>query len=360
MICQPSPTAVDASGVVDALAHDAVRWVGETLAERYREQSTIPGATGRLATPQDLSEYVGFLAAALATPAPQYFQDYERWLCAVLESRGLPAQTLDEPLLLLRQFFEDRLDPATVKPVLEMLDAGSTARKDKTAPTQPLYHAHVPEAIADVEPLTRAMLRGDMGAARGIARSAAASHGYLKIATRLFQPALYTIGLMWQQNEITVAQEHLATAIAQNVLAQLYATAEFAPPLDRKALFAAVPENQHPLGLRMVSDAFELAGWSVHYLGANTPTEALVAHVDAWRPEVVGLSASLVQHLSAVKETVNALRDAFGSGCPRILVGGIPMNQIDGIWRWTGADAYGPDAEKARSEEHTSELQSQR
>jgi methanogenic corrinoid protein MtbC1 len=64
---------------------------------------------------------------------------------------------------------------------------------------------------------------------------------------------------------------------------------------------------------------------------------------------VVGLSVSLVQHLSAVKETIGALRDAFKTQCPRILVGGIPTNQIEGIWRWTGADDWSPDAEKAVS-----------
>ena len=193
------------------------------------------------------------------------------------------------------------------------------------------------------------MLRGDLSAARSIARSANASLGYLKVATRLFQPALYTIGLMWQHNQITVAQEHLASAIAQNVLAQLYATADFDPPSDRRALFAAVPENQHILGLRMISDAFELAGWSVHYLGANTPTDALIAHVDTWRPEVVGVSASLVPQLPTVKNAVRALRGTFETQCPAILVGGIPTNQIDNIWRWTGADAWSQDAENAVS-----------
>lgn len=349
MASRASPIAHAAKGNVDALADEAVRWVGERLVARYEERSTLPGAAGRLATPGDLSEYVSFLAAALASPAPEYFEDYERWLGAVMESRGIPARTLDEPLLLLREFFEDRLDPAALKPVVEMLDAGSAARAQQIARTEPLYHAHLPEAISDVEPLTRAMLRGDMAAARSMARDAAASHGYLKVATRLFQPALYAIGLLWQRNEITVAQEHLATAIAQNILAQLYASAAFEPPLTRKALFAGVPENQHIVGLRMVGDAFELAGWSVQYLGANTPTEDLVAQVDLWRPEVVGLSASLVQQLSAVKETVSALRNAFGTHCPRLLVGGITINQIDDIWRWTGADAWSPDAEKAVS-----------
>lgn len=349
MTSDRSLSAGEVSDMVEALADDAVRWVGKSLAARYQRRSTLPGAVGRLATPQDLSEYVSFLVAALATPEAQYFLDYERWLAAVTESRGLPVQLLDESRLLLREFFEDRLDPAALKPVMEMLDAGATARAHQNARPRPLYHEHLPKGLADVDPLIRAMLRGDMATARAIGRSAVTSHGYLKVATRLFQPALYAIGLRWQRNEITVAQEHLATAIAQNVLAQLYTTAECAPPSNRKALCAAVLDNQHVLGLRMIADAFELAGWSVQYLGANTPTDALVTHVGSWKPEVVCVSASLVQQLTAVKEAVSALRAAFETNCPRIAVGGIPINQIDQIWRWTGADAWSPDAEKVVS-----------
>jgi methanogenic corrinoid protein MtbC1 len=62
---------------------------------------------------------------------------------------------------------------------------------------------------------------------------------------------------------------------------------------------------------------------------------------------VVGLSASLVQHLSELKRAVGSIRDRFGAENPRIIVGGIPINQIDGIWRWTGADVWGTDAGKA-------------
>jgi methanogenic corrinoid protein MtbC1 len=229
-----------------------------------------------------------------------------------------------------------------------MLDAGLDALAEESERTQPLYHAHLPESLPEVDALTQSLLRGDIATARSLALRAFAERGdYVSIATRLFQPALYKIGLLWQNNEITVAQEHLATAIAQNVLAQLCPSAAFAPSSGRRALFAAVADNEHALGLRMVSDAFELAGWSVQYLGANTPTEALLAQIDAWRPEVVGLSASLVQHLSELKRAVDSIRDRFGAEAPKIIVGGIPINQIDGIWRWTGADVWGTDAGKA-------------
>jgi methanogenic corrinoid protein MtbC1 len=338
----------DCRASVEALADDAVEWVTGEIVSRYADRPSISGTLGRLPTRRDVREQVSFLAAAAATPMDGYFKDYVRWLSAVQKSRGAPWQTLGESLTLLRAFFENRLEPAMLSPVASMLDAGLDALAEESERTQPLYHAHLPESLPEVDALTQSLLRGDIATARSLALRAFAERGdYVSIATRLFQPALYKIGLLWQNNEITVAQEHLATAIAQNVLAQLYPSAAFAPSSGRRALFAAVADNEHALGLRMVSDAFELAGWSVQYLGANTPTEDLLAQIGTWRPELVGLSASLVQHLSELKRAVSSIRDRFGAENPKIIVGGIPINQIDGIWRWTGADVWGTDAGKA-------------
>src|SRR5678816_3142000 len=38
----------------------------------------------------------------------------------------------------------------------------------------------------------------------------------------IFQPALREIGCLWQNNELTVAEEHLATAITQAAMARAY------------------------------------------------------------------------------------------------------------------------------------------
>ena len=41
----------------------------------------------------------------------------------------------------------------------------------------------------------------------------------------VFQPALREIGRLWQQNSISVADEHLATAITQAAMARAYQSA---------------------------------------------------------------------------------------------------------------------------------------
>lgn len=256
---------------------------------------------------------------------------------------------INSALDLIEQFLSHALDPVHAVVVADVLMQARHALADPRADDRPLYQAHRPPDLPRVAALTRMMTDGDVRGIRAVAQAAwAASGSYVEVATRLFQPALYDIGALWQYNRISVAQEHLATAISETLLTQLFLNAALlAEPSDRSALFACISGNHHALGLRVVSDACELAGWTVQYLGANTPTDALVAQVDGFRPDVVGLSASMAQQIPTLRHAVEVMKAEFGARSPTILVGGLPTNQADGVWRWVGGDAWSPDAATA-------------
>jgi MerR family transcriptional regulator, light-induced transcriptional regulator len=346
---------------IEALADEAADWITEQIYVRYAEVLSPFGARGRFQTRQDLRYHVEFLGAAVEVRAPGYFTDYVLWLAGVLRARGVPVQTLAESLQLLRRFFEGRLRPELLVAAQECLDAGLAVLATDWEASAPRYQARMPEPHAASGALSRCLLGGDSAAARAIVidsigtsgisggisggtDAANIAPGYVQIATHLFQPALYAIGQKWERNEITVAQEHLATAIAQTLLVELFLKGPFQPPLGHTVLLAGIEHNHHVLGLRMLADAYELAGWSVQYLGANTPTQALLAQVDRAGPDLVGLSVSLVQQLPALRHCISALRSEFGGRCPLIMVGGIPTNQFERVWVHLGADAWAPDA----------------
>ena len=261
-------------------------------------------------------------------------------------------QSLDDALELLRRFFQEALDPPLFACVSSVLDQGRRTLAARHGATEQLFAAYRPPDLPQVAALTKCLIDGDVQTARSLSQTSwEASGDYVEIATRLFQPALYDVGTLWQRNEITVAQEHLATAIVQTLLTQFYLTAVmFTEPSQRTALFAGIEGSQHVLGLRIVSDAFDLAGWTVQFLGADTPSDALVAHIDRVKPEIAGFSVSMVQQLPALQRVVGVLKAELGSQCPIILVGGISTNQYDDAWRWIGADAWSPDAGRAVKE----------
>jgi methanogenic corrinoid protein MtbC1 len=164
----------------------------------------------------------------------------------------------------------------------------------------------------------------------------------------VFQPALREIGRLWQENEITVAEEHLATAITQIAMGRLYADVCLTTTGNGRRLLAACAETEkHEIGLRMICDLLELQGWDATYLGASVPQDSLVAMVLRDRPDVLALSASLAPHLPQLRSLIHALRAATGEGAPYIMVGGRLFLDDDTLARRVGADAMAHDASDA-------------
>jgi len=122
---------------------------------------------------------------------------------------------------------------------------------------------------------------------------------------------------------------------------------EPAPLINRRVLLACVEGNNHSVGLRMVTDNFQLTGWDVQYLGANVPTKALIQQTEQWKPDIVALSASFPQHLKVVKTITEQLVERFGPARPAVLVGGLAINRFNRLASALGADAYSTDANTA-------------
>lgn len=161
----------------------------------------------------------------------------------------------------------------------------------------------------------------------------------------VFQPAMYEIGRLWQENRITVADEHLATAITQLAMSRLYEQL-FGDRTDAGPLLVAAcaEHERHELGLRMICDLLELEGWDTVFLGASVPVEDLVALVRERRPEVVALSAAITPHLARVREAVDAIRSAMPDGAPVIAIGGRAFAADPELARRMGADLTARDA----------------
>lgn len=194
-----------------------------------------------------------------------------------------------------------------------------------------------------------ALLAGDRRRAFGVVdRARGAGLGHREMYLDVFQPALREVGRLWQENRITVADEHLATAITQAAMGRLYDDLFTGSREPGPLLVAACADSErHEVGLRMICDLLELDGWDTVYLGASTPIESLVEMVEARRPAVVALSASISPHLVRVREAIRALRERLGERTPLIAVGGRPFMDDPGLAATVGADLTANDAVEA-------------
>ncbi len=122
------------------------------------------------------------------------------------------------------------------------------------------------------------------------------------------QAAQREIGELWQRNEVTIAQEHMATAISQLTLATLFERAHVPPRNGKKVLVACVEGELHDLPARLVADYLDLAGFDVRYLVANVPHDHLVSMIASERPDLIGLSVTMTFNVSAARTAVERIR----------------------------------------------------
>jgi methanogenic corrinoid protein MtbC1 len=172
--------------------------------------------------------------------------------------------------------------------------------------------------------------------------------GIRPLYLEVFQPVMREIGRLWQENRITVADEHLATAITQAAMARMYGEL-FAVDAGHGPLLVAACADQerHELGLRMICDVLEMEGWDTVFLGASVPIEDLVRMVLDRKPEVVALSASISPHVGRVREAIAGIRAAVPEEGPLILVGGRAFADDPGLAGRLGADLTAKDAAEA-------------
>lgn len=166
-----------------------------------------------------------------------------------------------------------------------------------------------------------ALLAGDRPGALACAREAFA-RGVDHLYEDVVQPALVRLGDLWASNEITIAEQHVANALAQSVLGALYPEFPWPPPGPR-AIIACVAGEHHELGARMVADLLTLDGWDGMFLGADVADDALLEQVAQTRPELVVLSLTMPTRRRALAPLVARLRREPSS--PKILVGGSAM-----------------------------------
>lgn len=188
------------------------------------------------------------------------------------------------------------------------------------------------------------LMAGDRSAALRLVQAALAAGMPLDdLYQEVLQLALYEIGQLWARGQLTVANEHVATAVTRDVMERCASATKPLPTGPPVILATSVGPELHDIGLRMVADCLELGGWNTLVLERRTPLEAIVALAVQYRVAAVAVSITITSHALAVRELVDALRQSAIGTSVKILVGGQPFNRVPELWRRVGADGSAAD-----------------
>lgn len=305
------------------------------------------GDRGRLKCTEDARRHLEYLSSAAATNSDSLFADYVGWAKILLARLGLSDDDLAKNLHLLREAVRETLDVPHGEAAARIIDTALRDLPEMPSASQSLLSDSQPHSELARQYLDL-LLSGDRRAAAELIHAAVRDGVSVRdIYLYVFQRAQHEIGRLWQMNEITVAEEHYCTAATQLIMSQLYPMIFATPRIGRRLVAACVGGDLHEIGVRMVADFFEMAGWDTYYLGANVPLEGIIDSVTERRANVLAISATMSYHVSAVADVIRAVRQNSGHRAIRILVGGYPFRVDPELWRSVGADGFAVDASEA-------------
>jgi DNA-binding transcriptional MerR regulator/methylmalonyl-CoA mutase cobalamin-binding subunit len=186
----------------------------------------------------------------------------------------------------------------------------------------------IPGALEPIGPETAALRAALLGAidrfdAAGLRQgleSAAVGLGIPRFLNEVLAPLLTEIGLRWRDGRMSIAHEHLATAVVRQVLGWVRETVE--TPGPGPMLVVATPALQlHEGGALLAAATAAAEGWRVTYLGADLPAGEIADAARRASALAVALSLLHPSDDPGVGADLQTLRQALPAALP-ILVGG--------------------------------------
>lgn len=290
------------------------------------------------------------LEESLATGSPAFLIDHARWVQSRFIAESFTREFAVVFFTIFKEIVSDGL-PEDYRKEAEAF-AKKTVTSLKSAPDD---GNTIPDSGTILSPKAQAfltfILAGEVAKARAVIdRELADGTPFREIYSGIFRSVLLETGRLWQQKKVTIAQEHFVTDVIRRIMEQLHNQITGTGRMTRKkktVVAACVGEELHDVGLRMVADFFELDGWNVYYIGANTPAKSILAAVRDQEADLLTLSITMPAHLSEIRYLIRSLRSDEVTAQVKVIVGGKPFATLPDLWRKVGADAVAASAEGA-------------
>jgi len=135
---------------------------------------------------------------------------------------------------------------------------------------------------------------------------------------KILKPVMYKIGEHWASNKISIATEHVASNIAQTLVKIIMD--RVSRTANKKKILICVPlGEEHHLGCDVLETYLSIKGFKVYNMGTSMPTESIISFIENSKPDIVFVSITLPDNLSAGQRLVRKIKESHNIP---ILVGG--------------------------------------
>lgn len=213
-----------------------------------------------------------------------------------------------------------------LKLVAAALSAGHRAAAVVPADVEALRQLLGRQPVVDLAPtverttdLAELVRRGDAEGLERVLASELAARGAERWLGELVAPLVATVGDLWADGVISVADEHRAAEVLRAQLRRAWRSLE--PAVGPQAVLATLPGERHDLGLHMVAVVLALSGWRLVFLGADTPVPDLVGASEGASRVFISFamgSAAKVSDLEALVAALPGKVTVGGAGAPEV------------------------------------------
>ncbi|MDD3985194.1 MAG: B12-binding domain-containing protein [Methanobacterium sp.] len=214
---------------------------------------------------EDTEYSLSYLFEAIEASSLDLFADYISWEKIFLVNLGFPEERLKERLEIMEDVLIKNLTPKKSSIAIKYIEESISKLAEPSNYTS--YVNSSKPFVKLLEQYLAFLLEGDRhSAGKMIIESVDNGINVKDIYLHVFQSSLYEIGRLWQENKITISQEHYFTAATQLIMSQLYPYISTTKKTGKILVAMSVSKELHEIGIKMVADFFEMDGWKTFYL----------------------------------------------------------------------------------------------
>lgn len=173
--------------------------------------------------------------------------------------------------------------------------------------------------------LFNSLTKGDFDATKQLFDTYSSSSGMASFFEKLLTPVMYKIGELWIKGKLGIADEHVASNIA-NTLVKMTNT-KFAEMPTKKKIVICVPEGEeHNLGANILETYLRNLGHKVYNLTPPEPHDSVADFIKSTNPHAVFISVTLEDNIKPAQRLAKKITDKINVP---IYVGGQGLNNQD-------------------------------
>ena len=152
---------------------------------------------------------------------------------------------------------------------------------------------------------------------------------YFTLITEIIKPMLYEIGKMWEQEDITVAEEHLMSARLEKFLIDLIANESRRK--NKTIILSPVENEYHTIVLLAIELLLMERGYNVINLSRSISILSIIDFIKKMKvkPDWLFFSITMESYVNNLKQDIRLIREEFKSGILKIAVGGQGIKNLE-------------------------------